>query len=227
MFLAIELIERDVGNGQAVPHGQFGISDVVLLLLGEFGLVEVGVGELIEVIIDVFHPRLLFCVKPADQVVHGSQVLDDQLVLDVELIMREELGKDVLAHFDNVFGLDEGAVLEAADNQQEDVLAHGLHLDAVDVHPSDFEEASHVFKDTNEYQPKLIQRLLHARLIIDEFLLEFLAFVDLLPLVELRLICSANLHDAFQLVDLGIEDVDLIPDHVVVDVFVELQRGVY
>ena len=64
VFLSIQLIERNIRNGKSVAHGQFGESYVILLLLGQFGLVETGAGKLRKVVVDIFCFWLLFGVKP-------------------------------------------------------------------------------------------------------------------------------------------------------------------
>ena len=46
VFLAIQLIQGNIRNCQSVAHRQFGKSYVILLLLGQFGLVETRAGKL-------------------------------------------------------------------------------------------------------------------------------------------------------------------------------------
>lgn len=117
MFLPVQLIERNIRNSKRIPHSQFGEGNIVLLLLGQLAFIEGSAGKLGEIIIHILHPRLLLGVEPRKQSVHGTEVLHDECVLDVELVEREEFSEDVLAHFDDVLGLNEGAVLKTANNQ--------------------------------------------------------------------------------------------------------------
>ena len=159
--------------------------------------------------------------------IHRPQVLHYQLILDVELVQGKQFGEDILAHLHDVFRFDEGTILQAADDEEEDVLADRLHLHTIDIHSSDLEETPHVFKNIDEEQPKLIRRFLNAGLVVYELLLQFLTLEGFLSLLQLGLVGSADLHDALELVYLRVEDVDLVPDDVAVDVLVQLQGSVY
>lgn len=122
----------------------------------EFRLVKVGVGKLDEVIVDIFDLRFFLCVEPREEVIHGSQVFHDQLILDIELVQGKQLGEDILAHLYDIFWLDEGTILQAADYEKEDILAHRLHLHTINIHSSNLEETSHVLENIDEEQSKLV-----------------------------------------------------------------------
>jgi len=61
-----------------------------------------------------------------------------------------ELREDVLTHLDYVLRLDEGTILQAADDKQEDIFSQRLHLHTVYINPSDFEETSNILKYINK-----------------------------------------------------------------------------
>ena len=70
--------------------------------------------------------------------------------------MRVDLSEDVLAHFDQVLWLNERTVLQTTYYQQKDVLAQRLHLDSVDVNPSNLEEAPDILENVNEDESELL-----------------------------------------------------------------------
>ena len=64
VLLPVEIIQTMIGYTQSIAHGQLGIGDIVLLLLGQLGLIEVGIDVLAEMEVDVLDFRLLFRVEP-------------------------------------------------------------------------------------------------------------------------------------------------------------------
>lgn len=170
VVFSIKLVKRYVGYGEFVAHRQLGVGDVVLFFLGELGLVEVGVDELRKIVIDLVCRRLLFYVEPTYKRVHGSHVLHYELVFNVEEGSRVQLSENVFAHLHDVLRLYIGAVLKTENDKKEDIASGGHHLDSIYVGPSHFEKASNVFEDIDENESELIQRLVHASLIVDQFL---------------------------------------------------------
>lgn len=153
--------------------------------------------------IDVLDFRLLFGVEPRDQEIHRSHVLHNQWILAIKLRVWIEFGEDVFTHLDDVFRLDERTIFQAAYNEQEDIFSQGLHLDSIDIDSSNFEETPHIFEDINKNKSKLIQCFLDASLIIHQLSHPtHTARHLLIPLLQLRLIGRADLHDPLQLVDL-------------------------
>ena len=166
MLFSVELVERIVRNCKRIPHSQFGKGNIVLLLLSQLALIEGSAGKLSKIIIHILNLRLFLGVEPREQGIHRTEVLHDECILDVELVEWEELSEDVFAHLDDVLGLDEGTVLQAANYQQEDVTTHRLHLDPVDVDTSNLEETSYIFKNFNEKKPEFIQRFLYTGFVV-------------------------------------------------------------
>lgn len=64
--------------------------------------------------------------------------------------MRVNLSENVLAHFNQILWLNKRTVLQTTYYQQKDVLAQRLHLDSVDVNPSNLEETPDILKNVNE-----------------------------------------------------------------------------
>ena len=75
VLLPVEIIQTMIGYTQSIAHGQLGIGDIVLLLLGQLGLIEVGIDVLAEMEVDVLDFRLLFGVEPRDQEINRPHVL--------------------------------------------------------------------------------------------------------------------------------------------------------
>lgn len=78
-----------------------------------------------------------------------------------------ELCEDVFTHLHDVFWLDKRTIFKAADYQQENISAQGFHLDPINIHSADFEEAADVLEDIDEDQSKLLQRLFHTSFVIN------------------------------------------------------------
>ena len=124
LFLTIEIAEGEIRYGERVAHCQFSIGNIIFFLLGEFGLIEVCVNELIKEMVDIFSLGFLFGVKPTQQEVHLSHIVHDLLIFAVKLHLRMELCEDILTHLYDVLGLNEKVIFQAADYQQEDVLSY-------------------------------------------------------------------------------------------------------
>ena len=66
IIFAEEVTEGHIRDGESVSHGQFCKGDIVLFLLSEFGLVKVGINELVEKYIDVVVFGFFLGIEPAE-----------------------------------------------------------------------------------------------------------------------------------------------------------------
>ena len=80
--------------------------------------------------------------------------------------------KNVLTYSDHILGLNMSTFLQTANRKQEDILPCFCHFNLIDVGSPEIEEASHIFKDINKDQSKVLENLLNTVLILLQLALD-------------------------------------------------------
>jgi hypothetical protein len=179
-----------------------------------------------KVIVDFLSFWLLFGKKPWNHVIQRFQVIHDKRIFLVNCnSLIEKLLKYVSCYLHDVLWVHMRSILKTANDKQEDISSFLCHFYPIDVTATNIKKASHIFKNFNENEPEFFQRKLNTRSIIYDAFTQWRRCI-VLPLLQLRLSRCAHFQYRIQVTDWRVYDINLVPDHIIVNVFVQLGRCV-
>lgn len=163
MLLFEQVVEREIRDGQLIAHRQFGEGYVEFVLLGERCVLIRLIQVQDELITHFLHFWLFLSEEPSNHIVKRLEVVHDQgIFLINENFVFEKVLEDVPGYLDDVLRVHVRAILQAADDEQEDVPPLLIHLHLINVAAPHVKEASHVLKDLNKDQSELLQGQLNT-----------------------------------------------------------------
>ncbi len=133
----------------------------------------------------------------------------------------EKLLENIPCYFYYVLWVHMWSVFKTANDEQEDISSFLSHLDSIDVASPNIEKTSYIFKNLNEDESEFIQGQLNTWSVVNDSLSKRRTGV-ILSLLKLRLSGGTHFQNCIQVVDWGVNDVNLVPNYVIVNVLIEL-----
>ena len=109
-----------------------------------------------EIDIDLLIFKLFFGEEPSQQKVQRIHKLHNDLILLIKLELRKQFMKYILAYPDHIFWLNMSTFLQTTNRKQKYIFPCFSHLYLINVCSSEIEEASHIFKNINKHQSKVL-----------------------------------------------------------------------
>lgn len=135
--------------------------------------------------------------------------------------MREHFSIYESAYSDDIFWVQVSSIFKTADQEEEDIFPHSRHLNPIDIAALTNKKTPHILKHINENQPENLHKRSHTILKIRQLLPNTAVIVVFNPnLLKLWFIRSRYGELPVELDDRCVDNTDLVPDDIIVDVLV-------
>lgn len=166
--------------------------------------------------------RLFFCKKPRNQEIKWFHEVSSNLLFHIDLFIHKHLLENELRNPNDILRIDMGSILKTANCKQKNILPWVLHLNPINVDGTNIEETSDIFENANKNETELLKSALNTCSVISRLLFSLICRL----LFQRRFIRHTQFKNSFQLSDIWVNDVNLIPNDVVVDIVCKFRWSV-